>query len=148
MNIESSLVGKFNVYNVLGVIMVAKILGVESDQIVSGIFTLPSVDGRFNLYKVGTKNVVVDFAHTPDGMENVLRTARSITSGDIITVFGCGGNRDKGKRPLMGSVASKYSSKVYLTSDKPRCCRYRKSQRGNNNSNNRKRKWLSYNDTW
>ncbi len=120
MYIESSLVGKFNVYNILGVIMVAKILGVESDQIVSGIFTLPSVDGRFNLYKVGTKNIVVDFAHTPDGIENVLRTARSITNGDIITVFGCGGNRDKGKRPLMGSVASKYSSKVYLTSDNPR----------------------------
>ncbi len=120
MEVEISLAGKFNVYNSMGAIAVAKILGIGSDNIVAGIYTMPQVDGRFNLYKVGSKNVIIDFAHTPDGMENVLRTARSLSEGEIVTVFGCGGNRDSGKRKIMGEVASKYSDKIFLTSDNPR----------------------------
>ena len=120
MYIDTSLAGKFNVYNILGAISVCSHLKISQDQIVAGIFTMPEVDGRFNRYAVGDKNVVIDFAHTPDGVENVLRTAKSLTKGNVVTVFGCGGNRDAGKRPEMGRIAQKYSDKVILTSDNPR----------------------------
>ena len=66
-------------------------------------------------------NIIIDFAHTPDSMENVIETARKITDGKVITVFGCGGDRDKGKRSIMGGVATKNSDYVVITSDNPRC---------------------------
>ena len=120
LNVEVPLVGKFNVYNTMGAIAVCRLLNVPCDSIIAGLYTMPAVDGRFNLYKLDGKNIVVDFAHTPDGVENVLRTAKSLSRGKITTVFGCGGNRDRGKRPEMGKVAQKYSDKVILTSDNPR----------------------------
>lgn len=119
-NIEISCAGKFNVYNALSAIITAKLLGINSEHIVAGLYTLENVAGRFNLLSVGTKSVVIDFAHTPDGMENVLRTAKALSKGYITTVFGCGGNRDKGKRKVMGEIANKYSDKVIITSDNPR----------------------------
>lgn len=118
--IETSMVGKFNVYNIMGAIGVCYMLNISADQIIAGAYTMPEVEGRFNLYKVEDKNVIIDFAHTPDGIENVLRTAKSLTKGDIVSVFGCGGNRDSGKRAEMGKIATKYSNKVFLTSDNPR----------------------------
>ncbi len=120
LNIELPLAGKFNVYNAMGIILTAKALNISSEFIVAGLYTLPPIDGRFNLIKVGTKNVIIDFAHTPDGMENVLRTARALSKGKITTIFGCGGNRDSLKRSQMGLIASKYSSHIILTSDNPR----------------------------
>ncbi len=120
MNIESNLCGKFNVYNIMGAICVSKLLNISNDAIVAGLYSMPEVAGRFNLYTVQDKTVVIDFAHTPDGVENVLRTAKSLTKGQIITVFGCGGNRDSSKRCSMGRIAAKYSDKVIITSDNPR----------------------------
>ena len=120
MYIQTVLPGKFNIYNCMAAILVARLLNISTDHIVAGLYTLASVKGRFNLFEVEGKSVVIDFAHTPDGIENVLRTAKSLSKGSITTIFGCGGNRDKGKRQTMGQIASKYSDKVILTSDNPR----------------------------
>jgi len=82
---------------------------------------IPGVPGRFESVRAGQPfQVIVDYAHTPDGLENVLRTAREFTKGALITVFGCGGDRDRTKRPLMGSIASRLSDLVMVTSDNPR----------------------------
>lgn len=120
LEVQISLAGKFNIYNSLAAILGAKLIGITSDQIVAGLYTIENVAGRFNLITVGDKNVIIDFAHTPDGVENVLRTAKALSKGYITTVFGCGGNRDKGKRKVMGAIAKKYSNKVIITSDNPR----------------------------
>ncbi len=122
LEINSSLIGMFNVYNTLFACTCAKILGVELDDIYRGILNTKKIDGRMNYYKLNNGAfAVVDYAHTPDGLQNVLETLNQLKCNKkIITVFGCGGNRDKLKRPQMGKIASILSDFVLVTSDNPR----------------------------
>lgn len=119
-NIKTNLIGRYNVENTLASITVAKALGVPRNLIQLSLCTAMPVEGRFNVIRCNGFNVVVDYAHTPDGLEKVITTARELTKGRVLTLFGCGGNRDKQKRPLMGRVASDNSDYVFLTSDNPR----------------------------
>ncbi len=122
LSIRSPLVGRPNVYNILGVAAAASALGVPHKTIEAGIARLDGVPGRFQLVSATTDDVrvVVDYAHTDDALKNLLETARPLTSGRLISVFGCGGDRDRTKRPLMGTVAARLSDVVVLTSDNPR----------------------------
>jgi UDP-N-acetylmuramoyl-L-alanyl-D-glutamate--2,6-diaminopimelate ligase len=119
----TQLIGAFNAYNLLTVYGVAVELGVAQDEALLQLSKLQSVTGRFQ-YIVSSKNVtaIVDYAHTPDALKNVLETINGIRSFNekLITVVGCGGNRDKTKRPEMARIASEMSSKVVFTSDNPR----------------------------
>ncbi|OPZ72550.1 MAG: UDP-N-acetylmuramoyl-L-alanyl-D-glutamate--2,6-diaminopimelate ligase [Firmicutes bacterium ADurb.Bin456] len=113
--------GFFNVYNALAAYTTASVLGVPAAAIKSALEAAPGVPGRFELVERGQDfAVIVDYAHTPDGLENILKTARKIARGRLITVFGCGGDRDRGKRPQMGAIASGYSDITVITSDNPR----------------------------
>lgn len=113
--------GKFSVYNVLAAAAWALEAGYDLGNVIKALAGIHGVPGRFQSIRKGQPFlVIVDYAHTPDGLENVLRTAREITSGKLITVFGCGGDRDRKKRPLMGEAACRYSDHVLVTSDNPR----------------------------
>lgn len=116
-------VGKFNAYNLLAVYGAAILLGEDSNEVLVALSTLQSVAGRFQTFRAPEGyTAIVDYAHTPDALTNVLKAIHEVLEGDgnIITVVGCGGNRDKGKRPLMAKEAVKGSSRVILTSDNPR----------------------------
>jgi UDP-N-acetylmuramoyl-L-alanyl-D-glutamate--2,6-diaminopimelate ligase len=117
------LIGNFNAYNLLAIYATADLLGLERLEVLQLMSTLESVAGRFQ-YLVSEKNItaIVDYAHTPDALKNVLETINSIRTGneELITVVGCGGDRDAQKRPKMGSIAAKLSTKVIFTSDNPR----------------------------
>ena len=119
----SRLIGEFNAYNLLVVYSVAKSLGEESLTILTILSNLKAPEGRFE-YIISPSNVtaVIDYAHTPDALENVLKTLKDLKSDKekIFTVFGCGGDRDKGKRSMMGEISSLYSDQVIITSDNPR----------------------------
>ena len=113
--------GLFNVYNVLAAVGGALAENVPTADIVEALRSFTGVPGRFELVREGQPfSVIVDYAHTPDGMENVLRTARAVTAGRIIAVFGCGGDRDRTKRPIMGRMAAELADIAILTSDNPR----------------------------
>ncbi len=113
--------GKYNVYNALGCIACCKALNIDLPTIAEGIHALDGVDGRYNCYKSPRGyEFVVDYAHTPDGLENLLSSVKQITPNRLIAVFGCGGNRDTTKRPLMGQIAGKLADICILTSDNPR----------------------------
>lgn len=116
------LVGRFNAYNVLAVYATAFLLGKEHLDIVKALSTLNSVDGRFQHIKVAGITAIVDYAHTPDALQNVVDTINALrtTNEELITVIGCGGDRDKEKRPIMARVACESSNRVILTSDNPR----------------------------
>ena len=115
------LVGRFNVYNSLAALAVAVGEGIPLAVAARALGDAPQVPGRFDLVDRGQDfTVVVDYAHTPDGLENVLRTAREITHGRVILVFGCGGDRDRTKRPIMGKLAGELSDLAVVTSDNPR----------------------------
>ena len=117
--IKTKLIGKFNVYNILAAIAVAKSFGLKNEIILNAINELEPIEGRLNI--VNKKPlVVVDFAHSPDGLKNVLETLKDVVDGKIISVFGCGGNRDKGKRPIMGMIGTTLSDVCIFTSDNPR----------------------------
>lgn len=120
-DIQTKLIGEFNVYNLLAAIGVAVGLGYELERVVASIPSLEPVAGRFQLVP-NQKQVtaIVDYAHTPDGLENVLETAQKIATKDIFCVVGCGGDRDTTKRSLMGNIALKYATTVIFTSDNPR----------------------------
>jgi UDP-N-acetylmuramoyl-L-alanyl-D-glutamate--2,6-diaminopimelate ligase len=121
VEIRSRLRGRFNVENVLGVIAAAILLDVEEDEIAAGVAALGGVPGRFEGVDEGQPfSVVVDYAHKPDALDNVLRTARELTDGRVVVVFGAGGDRDRQKRPLMGKVARDLADIVIVTSDNPR----------------------------
>jgi UDP-N-acetylmuramoyl-L-alanyl-D-glutamate--2,6-diaminopimelate ligase len=117
------LIGNFNAYNVLAIYATAELLGLEKVEILRLISGLESVSGRFQ-YFISDKKItaIVDYAHTPDALKNVLETINSIRTKneELITVVGCGGDRDKTKRPIMGHIASSLSTKVIFTSDNPR----------------------------
>ena len=117
------LIGDFNAYNLLAAYGAAVLLGEDSDQVLIKLSSLKGAVGRFDLVLPGSKKIaIVDYAHTPDALKNVLETIAQFRSGNeqVITVVGCGGNRDRTKRPLMTSIACKLSDKVVLTSDNPR----------------------------
>jgi UDP-N-acetylmuramoyl-L-alanyl-D-glutamate--2,6-diaminopimelate ligase len=122
IEIRSPLLGYFNVQNILGAIGAAYAAGVDSDAIQRGVTELQGVPGRFERVDVGQPfAVIVDYAHTPDALQRVLANARQMTpSGRIITVFGCGGERDPSKRPLMGEAVASVSDYVIVTNDNPR----------------------------
>jgi len=119
--IETRLPGLFNVQNSLAAIAAVRQLGVEREAIRRGIASADRVPGRFEPVDEGQEfTVLVDYAHTPEALENVLRAAREITSGRLHVVFGAGGDRDRAKRPLMGAAASRLADRVIVTSDNPR----------------------------
>lgn len=119
----TKLIGEFNVYNLLAIYGVAEKLGLEKMEVLTGISQLESVSGRFQ-YVVSEDDVtaIVDYAHTPDALKNVLETVNDIRTGneEVITVVGCGGDRDKAKRPKMAYIASRLSGQAIFTSDNPR----------------------------
>ena len=120
--VTSKLVGRPNVYNILAATAAAMALDVPTEAIARGIANLAGVPGRFEVVSQPHDDVtvVVDYAHTDDALRNLLETARPLTSERLVTVFGCGGDRDRSKRPLMGMVAARLSDVVVITSDNPR----------------------------
>jgi UDP-N-acetylmuramoyl-L-alanyl-D-glutamate--2,6-diaminopimelate ligase len=119
--IQYSTPGVFSVYNSLAAFVWGVERGYNPGSVAEALAEIPGVPGRFESIRLGQQfQVIVDYAHTPDGLENVVRTARGFTKGRLITVFGCGGDRDRGKRPLMGEAASQWSDFVIVTSDNPR----------------------------
>lgn len=113
--------GKFTVYNTLAVIAACYMLNIPKQVVISGLRNTGGVAGRFETITNDKGiSVIVDYAHTPDALENILNTAKEFAKGDIITVFGCGGDRDTTKRPLMGAIAQKLSDVAIVTSDNPR----------------------------
>jgi UDP-N-acetylmuramoyl-L-alanyl-D-glutamate--2,6-diaminopimelate ligase len=117
------LIGDFNAYNLLAVYGAASLLGEDAEMVLMKLSALTGASGRFELVMPGSRfTAIVDYAHTPDALKNVLETIEHFRSGNeqVISVVGCGGDRDRTKRPLMAAIACKYSNKVILTSDNPR----------------------------
>lgn len=121
-SLTSHLVGDFNVYNVLAAISAVRAEGLTWEEIQKGLADFLGVPGRFEQVSSSKKTplVIVDYAHSPDGLKNVLETGRKLTRGRLISVFGCGGDRDKTKRPLMGKIGAELSDIAVVTSDNPR----------------------------
>ncbi len=117
---EVRIPGRFNVANALCAIGAAKTLGVSDELAAEGLADLERIPGRMEHVRADGIDVVVDYAHTPDALENALRTLRETAARRLIAVFGCGGDRDSGKRPQMGSAAARYADFSYVTSDNPR----------------------------
>jgi len=121
--VYTKLIGRFNAYNLLAVYGTSVLLGLDSAEALRHLSELENVTGRFQYFiSKGGVTAIVDYAHTPDALKNVLETINEIRTGNeqVITVVGCGGNRDKAKRPVMGRIASQLSSQVLVTSDNPR----------------------------
>jgi UDP-N-acetylmuramoyl-L-alanyl-D-glutamate--2,6-diaminopimelate ligase len=119
----TKLIGNFNAYNMLAIYATADILGLEKLETLRLLSELDNVDGRFQYYISKNKiTAIVDYAHTPDALKNVLETINTLRTGNenVITVVGCGGDRDRSKRPVMGNIASEMSNKIIFTSDNPR----------------------------
>jgi len=118
LNLATALPGKYNVYNMTAAAAVAYLLGLKLTDIVEGVANLEGVPGRFERVVEGLGyDVVVDYAHTPDAMEKLLEAAKAITSNRVILVFGATGDRDKGKRPIMGEIAARMADRIILTDD-------------------------------
>ncbi len=121
MKLHLKITGEFNVYNVMGAVAAMLAENIAKEIICSVLDGFEGAPGRFQLAEAGQPyTVIVDYAHTPDGLENVLNTARCITRGRLWVVFGCGGDRDNKKRPIMGALALKLADNVVVTSDNPR----------------------------
>lgn len=120
--IHTSLIGVFNAYNAASAFAAAHCLGFSTEKIVKGIESTPQVPGRFEVLGKGMKKIIVDYSHTADSLEKALQAIREIVKDkkQVVTVFGCGGDRDKTKRAVMGKIASELSDRVFVTSDNPR----------------------------
>ena len=119
--IDLKLRGRFNVENALGALAAARLLGIDDDSTARGLEAVRGVPGRFESVVEGQQfEVIVDYSHKPEALDSVLRTARDLATGRVICVFGCGGDRDRGKRPLMGRIASDLADLAIVTSDNPR----------------------------
>lgn len=118
--VKFSLTGRFNMYNTLCAAAIASSLGFSLSAVIDGIRNVKKVDGRFNIINTARCSVIIDFAHTDDGIANILRAIREFAPARIITVFGCGGNRDTTKRAIMGKIVSTLSDHCFVTSDNPR----------------------------
>jgi UDP-N-acetylmuramoyl-L-alanyl-D-glutamate--2,6-diaminopimelate ligase len=119
--LETRLRGRFNVENVLAAVALARLLGVEHDAVAAGVAHVAGVPGRFEAVDEGQPfAVLVDYAHTPKALASVLSEAHDLAANRVLCVFGCGGNRDRAKRPLMGEIASRLADAVVVTSDNPR----------------------------
>ena len=117
----SPLIGEHNVMNLLGAVATGVALGLDTTAIAPALAAVGAVPGRFEQVNAGQSFlVIVDYAHTPDALERVLTTARKLTRGRLGVVFGCGGDRDRGKRPIMGEIAARLADRVWVTSDNPR----------------------------
>ena len=115
------LAARFNVENALAAATAALALGLPVDVVLRGLAVTGGVPGRFQAVRAGQPfGVVVDYSHTPDSLENALHAARSVTRGRVLVVFGCGGDRDRGKRPLMGAIGARLADRAFVTSDNPR----------------------------
>ncbi|HTL12662.1 MAG TPA: UDP-N-acetylmuramoyl-L-alanyl-D-glutamate--2,6-diaminopimelate ligase [Bdellovibrionota bacterium] len=126
VEIRSPLVGTFNVENILGAVAVTSAMGIDGEAVVRGVADLKCVPGRLEAVEAGSSgvHVLVDYAHKPDALAQVLKTLRGLVpaggTARLITVFGCGGDRDRTKRPVMGKLAAELSDRVWVTSDNPR----------------------------
>jgi UDP-N-acetylmuramoyl-L-alanyl-D-glutamate--2,6-diaminopimelate ligase len=119
--VDLKLRGRFNVENALGAVAAARLLGIDEDDIVAGLESVRTVPGRFEEVDEGQPfRVIVDYSHKPDALATVLATARELTAGKLLCVFGCGGDRDREKRPLMGRIAAELADVPIVTSDNPR----------------------------
>lgn len=118
--VKTHLHGLHNVRNVLAAMTAAKVLGVKKECMLAALDKLESISGRFEIVVSGGAKIVVDFAHTPDGLKNLLESARELCTGRLWAIFGCGGDRDRTKRPVMGQIASELADIIVLTSDNPR----------------------------
>lgn len=112
--------GKFNIYNALASVEASSILGVPSDFAIKAISSFKGVDGRLEKVNCGKFSAFIDYAHTPDGLEKSIQTVKKLTKNKVICVFGCGGNRDKIKRKIMGAISAKNADFTIITSDNPR----------------------------
>ena len=119
-NIRTNLIGKFNIYNFLTSLALINNLNIEVEEILNVVSDIHAPDGRAEIIKVGNSIAVVDYAHTPDAVSKIIDSFREVTKGKIITIVGCGGDRDPKKRPIMGSIASENSDYVIFTNDNPR----------------------------
>src|SRR5262249_18264274 len=121
LELRTPLLGRFNVENVLAAVAAARLLELPDDAITTGIASVSGGPGRFEGVDEGQPSAVaVDYADKPDALENVLETARELTENRVVCVFGCGGDRDRGKRPVMGRIASGLADVTIVTSDNPR----------------------------
>ena len=120
-NVKINLMGRFNVSNSLAAIAALLKVGIDIKTIISGFLNIKEIEGRFNYQVLFSKKIIIDYAHTPDGLENILMAAKEIADGKkVIALFGCGGNRESQKRAKMGEIASKIADFVIISSDNPR----------------------------
>src|SRR5271168_5206674 len=121
IKIDSPLIGEINLLNILGASALSEALGIESAAVVEGVRRCPGAPGRLEAVRAKPGvTVLVDYAHKPDALEAVLTTLAGLRTGKVICVFGCGGDRDRGKRPIMGEIAGRIADLPVLTSDNPR----------------------------
>lgn len=118
-NIETKLMGRYNIYNLLSVISILKEMNFKNEEIINTIKNIEPPVGRMDKIECGTNSIIIDYAHTPDGLENFISTVKEFVPNDIYIVFGCTGDRDRTKRPIMTEIVGKYAKKFIITNDDP-----------------------------